>query len=293
MRSALLALMLAACQRVPDAPPPDEAQGNAAYDARQYARCAEIFDGVAQRQPSTRDSSLYSAACCYALDGKLDRAFARLDQAIEAGLVNRQHVERDNDLAALHSDPRWPAVLEALDRAEATWERTLGDPALRRELRDRFHKDQEARDAWVKAGMGDTAMAARVEAIDSDNTARLKEVVARVGWPGKKLVGSDGARWAWLLVQHADRDHAFQVQCLALLERAVATGDAGEAEYAYLYDRIATAEGRPQRYGTQFKDDKPFPIEDEAHVDERRKRLGMPTMAEYAEQIRATYGPAK
>src|SRR5207244_6160203 len=92
----------------------------------------------------------------------------------------------------------------------------------------------------------------RGEAIDADNTAWLKDVVRRHGWPGCSLVGAEAANAAWLLVQHADRDPAFQRECLSLMEAAVAAGDASPADLAYLTDRVLRAEGKPQRYGTQF-----------------------------------------
>jgi hypothetical protein len=37
------------------------------------------------------------------------------------------------------------------------------------------------------------------------NTARLKAVVVDHGWPGRSLVGEDGAHAAWLILQHAGR----------------------------------------------------------------------------------------
>lgn len=71
-------------------------------------------------------------------------------------------------------------------------------------------------------------------------------------------------------------------------------GDADPQNYAYLYDRVAVAENRPQRFGTQFGPDRePRPIEDEANVDARRKAIGLGTMAEYRQQMRARYGPPK
>ena len=45
-------------------------------------------------------------------------------------------------------------------------------------------------------------------------------------------------------------------------------------------------EGRPQVYGTQMTADQDgapvaWPIEDEEHVEERRRAMGMPSIAEY------------
>jgi hypothetical protein len=45
-------------------------------------------------------------------------------------------------------------------------------------------------------------------AIDSENTARMKEIVKQYGRPGPEFVGQDGTEAAVLLVQHSD--HAFQ-----------------------------------------------------------------------------------
>ena len=50
--------------------------------------------------------------------------------------------------------------------------------------------------------------------VDEENTAWFKGVVDKHGWPGRRLVGHDGELAAFLLVQHADRDAAFQKRCL-------------------------------------------------------------------------------
>jgi hypothetical protein len=139
-----------------------------------------------------------------------------------------------------------------------------------------------------------TELVEHMNAVDRENTAWMKTVIATHGWPGESMVGERGAHAAWLLVQHADLDRAFQKQCLALLERAVAEGEATPIDYAYLYDRVAVGEQRPQRWGTQFGGDGlPEPIEDGEHVDDRRKAIGLGTMADYAEQMRRMYGPSK
>src|SRR5205085_1172028 len=73
------------------------------------------------------------------------------------------------------------------------------------------------------------------------------------GWPGKSLVGVDGANAAWLLVQHADQGRAFQKRCLPLLEAAVKKGEATGVQLAYLSDRVRVGAGEKQVYGTQFR----------------------------------------
>src|SRR5947209_14030056 len=170
-------------------------------------------------------------------------------------------------------------------------------PELARELREMVKVDQDARQEVIRsAPAGKPAGPALVEkltAIDQKNTARLKEIVDQHGWPGKSLVGAAGAQDAWLLVQHADRDPAFQKRCLELMTPLVAQGEVSAVNVAYLTDRVRVAEGKPQVYGTQFRqaDGKmePSPIEDEARVDERRKSVGLPPLAQYRKQLEEVY----
>jgi hypothetical protein len=125
--------------------------------------------------------------------------------------------------------------------------------------------------------------------VDRANTARLKALIARCGWPSKAVHGDQAAGNAWLLAQHADQDRAFQKQVLSLIEREAAASGAGvDRNIAYLTDRIAVAEKRPQPYGTQMKQkgehacDLEFEtLDDRQAVEERRAKLGMPTLEQY------------
>lgn len=178
----------------------------------------------------------------------------------------------------------------------------VGDEKLRQELLRRFKEDQDARKKLIpilSARKGpvkeaDLPEMKAVAEIDKRNTAWLKEVIDRQGWPGKSLVGADGANAAWLLVQHAGRDRVFQKRCLPLLAAAVKKGEATGIQLAYLTDRVRVGSGEKQVYGTQFHDVdgklEPQPIEDAANVDKRRKEVGLPSLAEYRKQMEKTYG---
>jgi hypothetical protein len=297
MKIAGLVLLLSiACSKskdkVPPPPPPPPAvtaptdTALAAYEAKQWAKCAEMYSKM------ERADALYNAACCLALDGKRDQAFAMLDRVLDKGFRDVEHMKQDTDLASLHDDPRWAKLLATAEATVAKFEAALEEPALRKELMALRDEDQAARQAWI-ANRDDKVAQKRVEASDKHTTTRMKEIIAKYGWPGKSLVGEDGANSAWLFVQHADQDPAFQKECLGLLEKAYKAGEAREIDYAYLYDRVAVAEKRPQRYGTQFKDGEPQPIEDAAHVDERRKAIGLGTMAEYKKDMERMYGSGK
>lgn len=100
------------------------------------------------------------------------------------------------------------------------------DEALRAELLARRDADQEAR-LSLPRGHSTADWNRVVDPVDADNERWIRDVIARHGWPGSSLVGTDGAQAAWLLVQHAPLD--LQEQCLPLLTAAV---DAGEADPA-------------------------------------------------------------
>ena len=137
------------------------------------------------------------------------------------------------------------------------------------------------------------AAAERVRAVDAANTAQMKRIIAERGWPGRSLVGDDGAQAAWLLVQHADHDLAFQRACLELLGQAVQTGEADPSHHAYLTDRVLLAEGNQQRYGTQFRlvagSWQPRPLIDPDRVDERRRQVGLEPLADYRRRFEQLY----
>jgi hypothetical protein len=97
----------------------------------------------------------------------------------------------------------------------------------------------------------------------------------------------------FLIVQHSPAPQ-FQKQCLELLEQAVQQDEADRINLAYLTDRVRISEGKSQVYGTQGQTTQfgaivPFPIEDEEHVDERRKAIGLEPVAEYFKHMNEHY----
>lgn len=164
-------------------------------------------------------------------------------------------------------------------------------PAIAAELKTMRDEDQAARAHFHATG--DFAAA---EASDRRTTARLKKIIAEIGWPVASLVGTEGAHHAWLLAQHADKDPAFQRQCLELM-RGAAPGEVAAVDIAYLTDRLLVADGKEQEYGTQFVRRgsetayAPYPIRDPEHVDERRGALGLPSLLEDTDDMNVQYAP--
>ena len=53
----------------------------------------------------------YNLACSLALTQQPDEAFEALDAAVEHGYDDVPHLQADEDLAALHGDPRFEALV--------------------------------------------------------------------------------------------------------------------------------------------------------------------------------------
>ncbi|RZJ02836.1 MAG: hypothetical protein EON89_13850 [Brevundimonas sp.] len=180
--------------------------------------------------------------------------------------------------AAAETNPR---VRELLTRA-------AGDQLIRRAF-------EGAEQIWGPLSPGakartDTALNTMMCETDGANTAWLKADIAANGWFLISTSGETASTTAWLMAQHADRDPAFQKAVLAMLEPLVARGETSAANYAYLWDRVAVGEHRPQRYGTQgrcaAKDVwAPQELEDPDRVDALRAEADIGTLAEYASHM--------
>lgn len=180
--------------------------------------------------------------------------------------------------------------------------------ALRQELLAMFELDQKVRIEGLQAlhklgvGVGQTSSLGEpkvllavaketfwMTVVDDAHRRRLDAIIDQHGWPGKTLVGPDGANAAWLIAQHADLDRAFQKKCLEKIE-AMPRGEVEPRHIAYLTDRILVGEHKPQRFGTQMDGQfKPQPIEDEVNVDKRRAKMGLEPLAVYIKEAKAAY----
>ncbi|UPG94511.1 DUF6624 domain-containing protein [Luteibacter aegosomatissinici] len=174
----------------------------------------------------------------------------------------------------------------------------FSDPDLRDELRKRLEADQVARNAWI-ASPQDKARYEAMDKVDKDNLAWMKEHFSKKGFPHANAVGLAGVNAAFILVQHAVADVPFMQ---SMLPQITARGEAGElskSDVAMLIDRLLRQAGKPQRYGTQYagtnmkdlSDMKMDPVEDPAHLDERRASMDLMPHADYECALRIFYAP--
>jgi len=73
---------------------------------------------------------------------------------------------------------------------------------LRDELLRRMEEEQRLRSEWVEKS-DDPQFAEHVTEIDSQNTARLEEIIEGQGFPGVSVADVDGLQALFLLIQHS------------------------------------------------------------------------------------------
>jgi hypothetical protein len=176
---------------------------------------------------------------------------------------------------------------------------TTGDtptaPALRAALKQRAEADQRVRQAvFGHEGPPDPKAVQELTAVDRANLEWLKRLVDDNGFPTPEQVGEDGVADAFLLVQHADADPLLQQAVLESLGARLDTTGIRKSEFAMLTDRVLVAQGKPQRFGTQFKRAKDgsfamLPTEEMDHLGERRQQMDLMPLPVYECVLRASY----
>lgn len=165
---------------------------------------------------------------------------------------------------------------------------------LRDELLKMRESDQTAREQCSK-GNGDEQIKCYAEisqTIDAPNTKRLEEIFNQYGFPTAKLVGREGVDAFMLILQHAPDDR-LREKCLKPVKKAFKRGEITANEYTNYVDRLLVHQGKLQIYGSNFdmKDGKLVMSETKnlKNLDKRRKKIGLPPIAEYAKLLKQYY----
>jgi hypothetical protein len=170
------------------------------------------------------------------------------------------------------------------------------DDDLRAELLRMVDEDQRLRRSLDAAPTDPQER--KIEEGDRRHARRMRAIIDEHGWPGKSLVGDDGARAAWTLVQHAYHDVPFMRRCLDLMTSAVENGEASPADHACLFDRVMIHERGQQYFGTHYLIDADYdivatPLIERESVDERRRAVGLVPLEEHLSRLRAWRDAAK
>ncbi|MXV11542.1 hypothetical protein DYQ93_10980 [Xanthomonas sp. LMG 8992] len=258
----------------------------AAYDAKDYGTCADTLariDAAPAGLPSGADLFYVE---CLAAAGRTETALKVLDTRLAQGRIDVEelmHKDRPG-LNRLRSSPTRPSLLARAKTLDAAHQARVDQP-MRQELLARVQKDQAVRQKAIDEG-NTHASWQRTVAVDQANTAWLKTVVTKNGWPTRTSVGEDGSKAAFLLAQHATLDPDFQEQVLALVQAALGQMEADPSDVAMLQDRVLLHQGKPQLYGTQFRTEPDGTMvldrtQDVDDLDARRATMGLPPIAEY------------
>lgn len=63
---------------------------------------------------SKKSIAAYSAACCLALQEKVDSSFILLNMAVKYGFKYKTHLTQDSDLSILHNNPKWKEIINLI-----------------------------------------------------------------------------------------------------------------------------------------------------------------------------------
>ena len=244
----------------------------AAYEKKDYPVCAATF---ARLGATSNDTTMfYDAACCYALAGNRKDAFAMLDQVMRNGWSDTKAIQDDADLASLHADPRWAALLA---KSDANWKQKVGtnNPELWR-----------IADADVADHMGDNINFDPVLQRDRARLAKVKEIIAAGG-----LTTSMDYFNAAFVLQHGLEPEDFKNAHELAMKAAELDPQNRQAKWlaATAQDRYLVSIGKPQIYGTQYHMENGVwrlaPVDENAVTDEERAKWGVPPLAESKRRV--------
>jgi hypothetical protein len=257
------------------------ARAEEAYGRKSYLECGQLLREAAALENGDRGLTSYNAACCFAMAGDRDRAFASLGAALDGGYRQGSQIRGDQDLSSLHGDPRWQ---QAVDRADANLALYL--KGTNPELYRLFQEDQADREAapekinWAEVTPRDMKRRARVKAILDEGGAKV----------------SADYYHAAMMFQHSESAEEFATAHRLALRACELDPTASEARWlaAAAMDRELMSRGQPQRYGTQFKKVNGrwtlYPV-DPSVSDDERARWNVPSLAE-AQQRAEAMNPA-
>ena len=170
-------------------------------------------------------------------------------------------------------------VLKALPigpAREVPRERVL---AIAKEIYERLDRDQ----AGIKAAKDEYLLP--TSDIMVQNTEYLKALIQELGWIDARRFGDVASGNAIVLVKHSE-NLSLMVGILPFVEKDFSRLDQDNVMRAILYDGLQIDLGRKQRYGTQLGGDSEgnpmiLPLEDASKVEQFRKEIGLPPLAEY------------
>ncbi|HEV8283070.1 MAG TPA: DUF6624 domain-containing protein [Chitinophagaceae bacterium] len=269
-------------------------QGVSSKDSNLFKQSAKLLQKAADLKQTDQEPLLWDAAMIAAMGKDTLNTILLLKEALKAGLTDVEKVITRPVFDFLKPLPEWKQLINDIKVAERRYVAKLSNKHLREELLKMWAEDQRVRVilqnkvAELNNNWGDTLLKPyylKLDECDSINFNRIKQIVTKEGWPKLSAVGKDGSFAAWAIVQHSN-NISFQKSCIETMKLLIATKEVRAVEYAELVDRVRRNEKLNQLYGMAIKRENGkeefYPIEDEEHVDERRKAIGLEPLAVYA-----------
>ncbi len=269
-------------------------KADSCYNAQNYKLSVANYEKAFKIEQKDY-GDLYNAGCSASLAKEKKKAFKWLNLSIDKGYENIAHIQIDGDLKSLHSEKEWKKTIDKLQKKLDIIGANY-DKVLEKELSEIYADDQEIRGEFMNVYKAQNPDKKKMDSIgkimgkkDSINLIKVMKILDERGWLGKNVVGGQGNKTLFLVIQHADLE--YQQKYLPMMREAVKNGNADPGNLAYLEDRVALREGRKQIYGSQAAKNKKTnkmyisPMIDPDNVDKRRAEVGLGTIAEYAAKL--------
>jgi len=263
------------------------------YEKKNYRESGLLYDQSFRLKPGSA-LHYYDAACSWSLAGDVEKGMHYLKLSAEHGWKNLKHLNSDNDLKNLHDAKGWNEVLALVQKNLDDYEKDFNKP-LKQQLEQLYVRDQTLRqlyrEAEEKFGRDSDEMKyfwKLMHEQDSINERELSGLLEKHGWAGIREVGGQANMAQWLVIQHAPID--MQEKYLHLLRESVKKGESSGNHLAMLEDRMLMHNNKPQRYGSQIKQDEGtgkyyvHTVEEPEYVNQRRKEVGLGPIEVYVKQ---------
>lgn len=264
-----------------------------AYANNKFPRSVKLYDQLMSLEGESHQIIYNQLTSLIHLDDslRLEIAFRKLDSL---GFLDCNYLASTEDFKSIKHRKRfiiWQKAVKSCSNSEVKYikDQNIQNPSLRKQL------------LWMKMNdvISDIKVIHKIRydsypeldynrlkvertRIYVNNFAQLRTFVKEHGWPGKNLVGEDGAEAAWIIAQHANHFPAGQKEVLSLLKMAVEAGEAKMEHYAHLYDRVQANFNLPQKYGTlRWKNPETnawgvYTLQDSTRVNQFRAKAGLP-----------------
>lgn len=275
----------------------------------------KLYEQILELEGYSKDL-LLNLSSMYCQQNDMLNCKSSLNQVLDSGFIDLQYLTKSEEFQNLRQSNEWEEIVNRCQQNFAVMvaKEKVKYPFIAGMIISSANDDQLALwKAELKNNHSHAYPDITIDSIDvfkqktlDANLQELKIIFEKYGFLWESDIGIEASHAAWLIIQHADSDTAFQARYLDAME--IALNNRGiienKSDYAYLYDRVQKNRNKPQRYGTQVSfqiitdektDEKhvkinPYTLESPDKLDEWRKEIGLSTWEEYQEKIKQLGG---